>query len=222
MRKTLIAVLLLALACAKEEPGSRAAIERDLEDRTIRDLYEEAETIAYTPPADELLTDAHLERYIRVRRLAREITKIAEERLDDQLQRASHDDNPFTRMGTAFAGFGNARNILTADVRAALMLNENPHELYWVSAQIDKAAGTYLTRHDYERRVAEKAAAFDAETDPTLRDRKRREWESERDRQRIWLNGLGDVTLANSKIVEANRLGLVPFHKQLTKKKRQS
>lgn len=219
MRKTLIAALLLALACGKEEPGSRAAIERDLEERTIRDLYEEAEKIPYTPPADELLTEAHLERYIRVRGLAREITKIAEERLDEQLQRASHDDNPFTRMGTAFAGFGNARNVLTADVRAALMLKENPHELYWVAAQIDKAAETYLTRRGYEQRIVEKAAAFDNETDPLLRDRKRREWESERERQRIWLNGLGDVTLANSKVVEANRLALLPYHKQLASKR---
>lgn len=218
MRKTVIAVLLLSLACGKEEAGSRAAIERDLKERTIRDLYEEAEKIAYTPPADERLTDAHLERYIRVRGLAREITKVAEERLDDQLQRASHDENPFTRMGTAFAGFGNARNMLTADVRAALMLKENPHELFWVSAQIDKAAGTYITRRNYEKQVAEKAAAFDNETDSILRDRKRREWESERDRQRIWLNGLSDVALANSRIVEANRLALAPYHKQLKAK----
>lgn len=218
MRKTAIVVLLLALACGKEEPGSRAAIERDLEERTIRDLYEEAEKIAYTPPADGLLTDAHIERYVRVRGLAREITKIAEERLDEQMQRASNDDNPFTRMGTAFAGFGNARNVLTADVRAALMLNENPHELYWVSVQIDKAAATYLARRDHEKRVVDTAAAFDNETDRSLRDRKRREWEFERERQRKWLDGLGDATLANSKMVEANRLALLPYHEQLARK----
>ena len=219
-----VPTLLLALAllaCGKEEPGSRAAIERDLKERTIRQLYDEAEKIAYTPPADELLTDAHLERYLRVRGLAREITKVAEERLDDQLQRASHDENPFTRMATAFAGFGNARNMLTADVRAALMLGENPHEIFWVAGQIEKASATYLTRRGYEQRIAEKAAEFDNEPDPTLRDRKRKAWEFEREQQRRWLSGVGDVLLANSNLVEANRLALVPYHKQLARKKTQ-
>ena len=208
---------LLAAGCGEEEPGSVAAIERDLKDRPVRDLYQEAEDIAYAPPANGLLTDQHISNYLKVRELGAEITKVASARMDQQLDEASRTDERFTRMATAFAGLGSARAVMTAELRAALMLDINPHEIFWVATEIARTGPAYRSLRNHDERIATAQAELDAETDSILRERKRDLVERETKAKDALLAMTGDVTLANAETIERHRVALAKFHRELGK-----
>ena len=201
-------LVILALACSDPEPGSREAIEQDLEERTVADLYAEAEKQEYTPPADGLLTDEHMKTYVRVRALGDEIAKVAGAKLDAEIESASRADDRYSRMAAAFAGIGSARAAMTAELRAALMLKLNPHEFLWIASQVERAKPAYQTMKRFDDEIARLRAARDAETDTILRSRKTEALERAMERKRSWEGETGDVTLANAAVVGRHTLVL--------------
>jgi hypothetical protein len=208
--KILIPVLLATLlfACGAPEPGSREAIEEDLKERTMTDLYAEVDKQEYTPPADGLLTDEHLKNYVKVRALGEKIGEAAGAKLDREIEEASRTEDRYTRLGAAFAGIGSARAAMTADLRAALMLGMNAQEHLWTEAQLRRARPVYQMMKRYDDEIAELRAARDAETDTILRSRKTDALERAMERKRSWESTVGDVSLANAGVVGRHSLVL--------------
>ncbi len=202
-------LLLLALACSDEplDPMDPVAIERDLEERTVRELYEEAEQLPWRAPDDRLLTEAHIADFVKVATLAEKIMEVAGSRFDEQIEKASRDHDRFTRMGTAFSALGNVRNVATAHVRAALTLGVNPHQQQWVMEQIIDSGRLAVQLRPKFRALERAERERDAETVMYLRERKEAAVREARGQFASW----GDVELANARLVEKHAARLARF-----------
>ena len=53
----MIALVAMALACAKRDPSDPSAIEKDLKKRTAQDIWDAADQYKFDPPPDRLLTE---------------------------------------------------------------------------------------------------------------------------------------------------------------------
>ena len=211
-RACLSLLILLTTACGGEtDPMDRASIERDLEKRTVRDLYEEAEQLPWRPPDDFLLTEAHIADFVRVATLAEKIMEVAGSRFDEQIESASRDHDRFTRMGTAFAAIGSMRAFSTAHLRAALTLDVNPNQQQWVLERIiDGGRGAEKLR-PREEALARAERELQAESVPYLRERKEAVVRQAKENLRSLEQTLGDAELANARLVEKHRTELARF-----------
>ena len=220
-RVVLPILLFFTLACSREaaDPMDRASIERDLEERTVRELYEEAERHPWNIPNDHRLTEAHIADFVKVAVLAERIMEVAGSRFDEQLQSASHASDRFSQMGAAFSAIGSARTVTTAHVRAALTLGVNPHQQQWVGNQIIASARNAVRKRSYDDEIAQAQRALDQETNAYLRDSKAaavreaeqnlKDWQQER---------LGDAELANVLLVEKHAGELSRFFPMLKRR----
>lgn len=209
------------LACGREaaDPMDRAAIERDLEERSVRDLYEEAEQQPWSVPDDFLLTDAHIADFVKVAVLAERIMEVTGSRFEDQIADASSQQNRLSQLGSAFSAIGSARQYGTAHVRAALTLDVNPNQQMWVGNQIIAAARNAVQKRTYDDAIASAQRIRDQETNPYLRERKEsalreakqdlKDWEQER---------LGDAELANVLMVQKHAAELSRFFPMLKRR----
>lgn len=188
-----------------------AAIERDLEERTIRDLYEAMEQQPWHPPGDFLLTEAHIADFVKVAALAERIIEVAGSRFDEQIEQASRDNDRFTRMGTAFSAIGNARNAATAHVRAALILGVNPNQQQWVMEKIIDSGRIAQRMRPQKEALARAERERDLETIPYLRERKERLVEEARADLKSWEETMGDAELANARMVDKHKRELKQF-----------
>ncbi|HEX7829072.1 MAG TPA: hypothetical protein VF787_05425 [Thermoanaerobaculia bacterium] len=207
------ALIVLAAACKSEpaDPFDKAAIERDLEERPLKALYEEFEKISWTPPLHGTLSDAQIQSYIEVTRLSDRIIEVTSGQLDEKIEKASRDDDRYSRMATAFSAIGNARNAATAQIRAALTLHVNPHEYNWVSQQIARAAGEAVRKRNYLAHVDAAQRALDAESNPYLRERRESDLATARLTLLHWADSLGDAERANAETVLKHDLALRPY-----------
>lgn len=213
-------LLLLALACGSEpvDPMDPVAIERDLEERTVRELFEEASQQPWRPPEDFLLTEAHIADFVKVAKLAERIMEVAGSRFDEQIENASREENRFLRAGSAVSAFGNARNVATAHVRAALTLGVNPHQQQWVMEQIIDGGRRAVQLRPQLEAVQRAQRALDEETVPYLRERKEVAVRQAREELRSWEGTMGDVELANARLVEKHADELARFFPFLGRK----
>lgn len=198
--------LLLAIACGEEavNPFDTAAIESDMKERPVRELYAAAAKVSWTPPEDGLLTDAHIQEFMEVAALGKRISEVAGERLDDQIESASRDDDRFARMGTAFSALGTVRNAATAHLRAALTLGKNPHQHNWVAEQLLQASQVAVQKRAFDVNIERAQEAVDTETIEYLRVEKESALSAQRATRDSWLQNHGDITLANSEMVAAH------------------
>ena len=207
-RASLLFLVFGLISGCRGELDTRERIERDLDKRTIREVYDEAESMRFTHPADGLITQRHIDDYVRVEGLAREIKAVAEERLDRDLNEASRSDGRFTRMAATFSGIGNLRAATTAHLRAALMLEVNPNEMSWVRAQLYEASRVCEAKDGLEKAVSGLTAELEAERDAYMRERIRERLVSAEEQKRRWLETIDDVRIVNCATIEKNRIAL--------------
>lgn len=202
--RTSALLLVLALACSRKpvDPFDTAAIERDIKERPVRELYEEAAKLSWTPPEDGLLTDSRIEEFLQVAALSNRIAEVADARFDKQVEGAAREDDRFARMGTAFAAYGTARVGVTSHLRAALTLGKNPHQHHWVADQIYLASQVVLAKRRHDQSVRQAEAEFDDEDDQYLREGKMQVLTAQLASRDRWREEQGDVALANSELVE--------------------
>ncbi|MGZ5432301.1 MAG: hypothetical protein ACXWH7_05185 [Thermoanaerobaculia bacterium] len=211
-RASLSLLLLLTIACGREsDPMDAASIERDLEKRTVRELYEEAEQLPWRPPDDFLLTEAHIADFVKVATLAEKIMEVAGSRFDEQIESASRDHDRFARMGTAFAAIGSMRAFGTAHLRAALTLDVNPNQQQWVLEQIIDGGRLAARLRPQEEALARAERELKAESVPYLRERKEAVVRQAKENLRSWEKTMGDTELANARLVQKHRTELARF-----------
>ncbi len=194
------------------------SIERDLEKRTVRELYEEAEQLPWRPPDDFLLTEAHIADFVKVAALAQKIMEVAGSRFDEQIENASRDHDRFTRMGTAFAAIGSARAISTAHLRAALTLDVNPNQQQWVLERIIDGGRAAARLRPPEEALARAERERNNESVPYLRERKEAAVRQAKENLRSFERTMGDAELANARLVEKHRTELARFFPFLARK----
>jgi hypothetical protein len=218
-------VLILALfgsACAKKEvrdPLSTEAIRADLEERPLRKLYEEYESTSFTPPSDGLLTDLQLTSYARTCALAAKIIEINSVEFDEKVDSASREEDPYSRMATAFSAIGNGRNAATAPIRAAINLDLNPKEMDWVDKEIRRVARVITYRREHQAAVDLARREWDAEPHPYLREKREEAWKQATKELERWEQTLGDAEKANSALVFSRIGELSPYVRSLRGKK---
>jgi hypothetical protein len=191
----LVVVILLSCSSEPDDPFSEKAVLRDLEERTVAELYAAAESQSYTPPAHGRISREQLEAYIQVTRLADTIVKIASRKVSDQADQAAKETDRFARMATTFSAFGSARAAGTAELRAALTLGVNPHEFAWVDRRAGQAVGILRWREELEK------AAAKAEGDAYRA-------QDAKNALKEWQRRLADADAANAKLVEPHRATL--------------
>lgn len=191
----LATALLLSCSSEPEDPFSEEAVLRDLDDRTVAELYEAAESQSYQPPAHGRISREQLEGYLRVTRLADTIVDVASRRLSDQADQAAKETDRFARMAATFSAFGSARAAGTAELRAALTLGVNPHEFAWVDQRVGRALSVLRQREELEK------AAVRPESN-AYRVKQLNDWERR----------LADADAANAKLVKRHRETLETRH----------
>lgn len=202
--------LLLILACGgKEDPFDAETIRSDMEERSLRQLYDEARERPWSPPDDGLLTEEHVAGFLKVAPLAQRIVEVAGERIEAEMEIAQASDDRMTRAGAAFAAIGSMRNAATAHLRAALMLDLNPNQQIWVLDQIAGARWNLSELRRFDRAVTEAEQTRDSETNPLLREQNEAALEAAREERRSWQQSMGDARLANARMVDkhADELG---------------
>jgi hypothetical protein len=219
--RTVVPILLiLTLACGEEvvDPMDRATIERDLEERSVRDLLDEAEQRPWSIPDNHRLTEAHIADFVKVAALAERIMEVTGSRFEDQMEQATRAENRFSRMGSAFTAMGNARQYSTAHVRAALTLDVNPHQQQWVVEQVIHAGRIAVRKRPYDEAVARARREHDEETNAYLRIQKGSAVREAEERLKDFEQTLGDTELANARLVEKNASALSRFFPFLKRK----
>lgn len=189
----------------------QASIERDLEERPVRELYEEAAQQPWTAPADRRLTEEHIADFVKVATLGNKIVEIAGTRFEKQLDQASRDADRFTRMGNAFSALGNARAAITGHLRAALILKVNPYQHQWVSEQIVEGRRLLQYRRPYDKEIANAKRALGEETNYYLREQKQAVLTRAEESLKHFEQSYGDTELANMRLVEKHAAELSKF-----------
>lgn len=146
MRRTLTLVTVCALAlttsaclgCRGGDAEDEAAIEERLDETGTMDVVEWAAQAEYEPPQDGRLSEEQMETYVAVQRRAAKIRQVARQRMEG---RTGEDEDGKREIGIAAAmrAVGDLGDVMTAELRAARELDENPAEYQWVVGQIAEA-----------------------------------------------------------------------------------
>jgi hypothetical protein len=211
IRRCLVALLLAVLfACSRKarDPWSKAAIEEDLDRRTVQNLYDEAEKLKFEPPEDRLITEKQIIDFVQRNKLARQIREVTQHRAGEQSDRAAAAEDRFSRMGEAFAAIGTVRSYATADLRASLSLGMNPREQQWVQNQIAVTLPLIERIQHFEGVIAEKKSELDAEIDPFLQTRLRESYDQAVRAKEQWEASEDPTELENARTVMAHSFAL--------------
>ncbi|MGN6183116.1 MAG: hypothetical protein ACTHQM_05620 [Thermoanaerobaculia bacterium] len=215
LTKAVCFAVMLFVACGKKTPAdpfSTEAIQKDLDERPVRALYEEfGKQPQYAPPVDGLLTDAQIEMFANVTKLAVRIARISNGELDDKIESARRDDDRYSRMATTFSAIGDVRNVATAEIRATTTLHVNPHEYDWVLREVHRAAGIAARQREAEAKIRVAEKAYYAETNDYLRSQREQELATERQNLSWIVRDLGDAERANAALVKKHAEALAPY-----------
>jgi hypothetical protein len=139
-------LLVLSLGCKAKEQLEKAAISADLAKRGTTDLLKETENDQYTAPADNRLTAAQIEMYLKVRQHEKEIAKVAKQELQKHADEAKKDgEKSLAGLSDSFKALGSLADVLTADIRAAKDLGYNTAEYRWIKERVLEASGAEMT-----------------------------------------------------------------------------
>lgn len=165
----LAAILALALTttaclgCRGDDAEDEAAIEERLDETGSIDVVEWAAQAEYDPPADGRLSEGQMEMYVAVQRRAAKIRQVARQRLDGRTTENEEGDKQIG-FGAAIRAAGDFGDLMTAELRAARELDENPAEYQWVLGKIAEAQVATLgnqARQGFARASAEMLGALE-------------------------------------------------------------
>jgi len=122
------------LGCRGGDAEDEAAIEERLDETGTLDVVEWAAQAEYEPPEDGKLSERQMEMYVAVQRRAAKIRQVARQRMEER----TGDEQGEKEIGFAAAmrAVGDLGDMMTAELRAARELDENPAEYQWVVGQI--------------------------------------------------------------------------------------
>ncbi|HEX2834014.1 MAG TPA: hypothetical protein VHW00_13465 [Thermoanaerobaculia bacterium] len=222
LTKAVCFALVLFVACGEDappDPYTTEAIQRDIEERPVKVLYEELDKLPpWTPPLRGTVSDWQVESFINVSRLSRRIIEVSSGEFDEKVENAHRDDDRYSRMATAFSALGNARNAATAEIRASLRLNVHPREYDWVAQQIRRGAETASRQRVLQKKIRDAEQARNAEYNEYLRAQRETELAEARRELQYLLDGLGDAERANAEKVLQHAGTLAPYVASLRRK----
>ena len=140
----MLLLLLVPTGCKlKKAAEEAAAIADNLDDVGTKELLEKTAEDSYDPPADERLTDAQIQMYLKVREKEKAIALVARKELEAKAKKSEEKggDKSLAGMMAGFEALGSAADFLTADIRAANELGFNTAEYQWVKEQVLEASG---------------------------------------------------------------------------------
>jgi hypothetical protein len=148
MRRTLAAAACLAVllgGCKAKEAFDKAEISKDLQKRGTTDLMKEVADDKYDAPADNKLTEAQVQMYLKVREHEKKIAQVAKKEAEQHAEASKKaGDKSIAGMMEGFKTLGSVADMLTADIRAAKDLGYNTQEYLWVKEQILAASGAAM------------------------------------------------------------------------------
>ncbi len=149
MHRILFAILLLSFVfagCRAKEAFDKAKISQDLDKHGAMDLMKDISKDKYDPPADEKLTEAQIQMYLKVREHEKAIAQVAKKEAQAHADAAKKaGEKSITGMMEGFKTLGSTADLLTADIRAAKDLGYNTQEYLWVKGQVMAASTAALT-----------------------------------------------------------------------------
>ena len=138
----LVLLLLVAPGCFGE---SEDDVARRLDEKSARDVLEEASEDEYTPPEDGRLTRDQIEMYLHVREREQEIARTAKEKVEEGAQKLKEGEKSFSGLMEGLKSLRSVADFATAEVRAAQELGYNTAEYEWVKSKVLEAAGSVVT-----------------------------------------------------------------------------
>lgn len=136
----LFALSLLATGCIGCQVGDaedEAAVEERLDETGTLDVVEWAAEADYEAPADGKLSEEQVEMYVAVQQRAARIRQVARQRMEEHT--GGEEENKEIGLAAAMRAFSDLGDVVTAELRAAHELGENPAEYQWVVARITEA-----------------------------------------------------------------------------------
>jgi hypothetical protein len=197
----ILAVVVVAACSGREveDPFDEAAIRRDMDDHSIKEIYEQYEKSSWTPPSSGRMREQQVAAYVRMSHLARRIVQVCGKDLDEKLGKASHDDG-FSRMALTFDAMGDRRNAAIAEIRASQRLGYNARELDWVRVELHRGAYRLAERREQERQIVEvKRIGTDDQVEGAVRN------------LAAWKRDMREAERANYELLERHELELRPF-----------
>jgi len=159
MRRSLAVLFCLTLAlagCKAKELVDKASISKDLQKRGTTDLMQEIAKDEYTAPADERLTDAQIQMYLKVREHEKKIVQVAKAEMQQHAEKADKSKTSIAGMLQGMQALGSAADLVTADLRAAKDLGFNTQEYTWVKGQV-LAASTAAMAEKFNASISQAA-----------------------------------------------------------------
>lgn len=143
----LMAVLLVGLLSGcklKKAIDEAGAIKDSLDQVGTTELMEKTADDTYDPPADNRLTEAQIQMYLKVREQEKKIAQVAKAELEKKAKEseASGGDKSLAGMVKGFEALGSVADYMTADIRAAHELGYNTAEYQWVKERVLEASGS--------------------------------------------------------------------------------
>ncbi|MBV9495914.1 MAG: hypothetical protein JOZ54_16820 [Acidobacteria bacterium] len=171
-------LFVLFLGCKAKELADKAAISNDLDKRGTVDLMNEAAKDKYDAPADNKLTEAQVQMYLKVREHEKQIVQVAKQEAQQHADAAKKaGEKSLSGMMEGFKTLGSVADLATADIRAAKDLGYNTQEYLWVKGKILEASSQAMTEKmtasiasTFEQSYAQTKKAYDEATDPTTKD----------------------------------------------------
>jgi hypothetical protein len=127
------------LGCSGSGDGEdEASIDERLDETGSLDVVEWAAQAEYEAPEDGKLSEAQMEMYVAVQQRAVKIRQVARQRMGE---RTGEDGEGERRVGLneAVKALSDLGDMVTAELRAARELGENPAEYQWVVGKVAEA-----------------------------------------------------------------------------------
>lgn len=173
----LMAVLLAGLLSGcklKKAIDEAGAIKDSLDQVGTTELMEKTADDTYDPPADNRLTEAQIQMYLKVREQEKKIAQVAKAELEKKAKESEEKggDKSLAGMVKGFEALGSVADFMTADIRAAHELGYNTAEYQWVKERVLEASGSVLAEQMatnmnqmMEQGYADLKKQYDAATD---------------------------------------------------------
>ncbi|HMB53983.1 MAG TPA: hypothetical protein VKU40_11740 [Thermoanaerobaculia bacterium] len=157
------------LGCRGDDAEDEAAIEERLDETGSFDVVEWAAQADYDPPEDGRLSEEQMEMYVAVQRRAAKIRQVARQRMEGRTTENEEGDKEIG-FAAAMRAVGDLGDMMTAELRAARELDENPAEYQWVLGKVAEAQVAAVgnqARQGFARASAEMLEALEEQLEET-------------------------------------------------------
>jgi hypothetical protein len=135
-----IALMALLAGCGSDGGDSEEDVAERLESKGTMELMDEAAQDAYSAPQDNLLGEAQVQMYLKVRERELRIAEVSRKQLEEQSKDADQQPEGIGGLVAGMEAMSSVADLMTADIRAAQELGYNTAEYQWIKERVLEAS----------------------------------------------------------------------------------